>query len=219
MSKQLSDLQSRVLAVLAGIDPPWTLTGGAALAGFHLGHRITRDLDLFWHGRESIAEVRREVIARLRSAGLDVAEIRSLDSFSALRISSDLESVIVDLVAEPVATVDTPLPIDHKGVTILVDTAHEILVNKLCALLHRSEPRDLVDIEALLAAGGDLSRAIADAPSKDAGFSALTLGWTLQGWQIADAARAAGFEARADELQRFRDDLLQRVAGNRPGPQ
>ena len=40
------------------------------------------------------------------------------------------------------------------GVSIAVDTKHEILVNKLCALLHRSELRDLMDIAALVAAGG-----------------------------------------------------------------
>lgn len=212
---RLSNLQARVLAVLAGIDPPWTLTGGAALAGFHLGHRPTRDLDLFWHGRSSIGEVRRDVIARLQRAGLDVSEVRSLDSFSALQVTQGGESVVVDLVAEPVANIETPLRIEHMGVTILVDTAHEILVNKLCALLHRSELRDLVDIEALLAAGGDLGRALAEAPTKDGGFSALTLGWTLQGWQVADAARAAGLESRAAELQGFRDELLRRVAGER----
>jgi hypothetical protein len=82
--------------------------------------------------------------------------------------------------------------------------------------LHRSELRDLVDIEALLAAGGDLDRALADAPAKDGGFSALTLGWTLSGWRIADAARAAGLESRAAELERFRVDLLRRVTGERP---
>jgi hypothetical protein len=31
----------------AGLQPPWTLTGGGALAGFHTKHRETRDLDLF----------------------------------------------------------------------------------------------------------------------------------------------------------------------------
>lgn len=213
--KRLSGLQARILAALAGIDPPWTLTGGAALAGFHLGHRATRDLDLFWHGRDSIGEVRREVVARLRAAGFEVTELRTMDSFSALQVTQGDQSVVVDLVAEPVASVEAPQRVEHMGVAILVDTAHEILVNKLCALLHRSELRDLVDIQALLAAGGDLARALAEAPTKDGGFSALTLGWTLKGWRVADAARAAGLESRAAKLEGFRDELLRRVAGER----
>lgn len=98
---------------------------------------------------------------------------------------------------------------------ILVDTAHQVLVNKLCALLHRSELRYLIDIEALLAKGGDLDRALADAPLKDGGFSALTLGWTLQGWKVAEVARDAGLP-QAAEIEQFRDDLLARVTGGRP---
>jgi hypothetical protein len=83
-------------------------------------------------------------------------------------------------------------------------------------LLHRSELRDLIDIEALLDIGGDLDRALADAPTKDGGFSALTLGWSLQGWQVAEVARAAGLESRALELEQFRNDLLVRITGERP---
>ncbi len=214
--QRLSELQLRVLATLAGIDPPWTLTGGAALAGFHLGHRTTRDLDLFWHGRESIADVRQEVAARLRADGLEVTDLRTTAAFCALQVRHGAESVVVDLVAEPVPSIEAPQKIVHRGVTILVDTAHEVLVNKLCALLHRSELRDLVDIEALLANGANLERALADAPAKDGGFSALTLGWTLSGWKIADAARAAGMEARAGSLEQFRDELLKKAAGDRP---
>lgn len=214
--KRLSELQSQLLAALAGMDPPWTLTGGAALAGFHLGHRTTRDLDLFWHGCDSIAEVRREAVARLRSAGFEVSPLRTMAAFSAINVTHAGESVVVDLVAEPVASIEPPQLTEHRGVKILVDTAHEVLVNKLCALLHRSELRDLVDIKALLDVGGDLDRAISDAPTKDGGFSGLTLGWTMKSWQIADAARAAGLESHAHELEQFRDELLVRVTGKQP---
>ncbi len=145
MSLRLSTLQSRVLAKLAGIEPPWTLTGGAALAGFHLGHRTTRDLDLFWHGKQSVAEVRREVVARLQADGLEVVELRSTPAFCALQVRDGQQSVVVDLVAEPVATIEPPELRNLGGVSIAIDTRHEILVNKLCALLHRSEVRDLLD--------------------------------------------------------------------------
>ncbi len=43
---RLTPLQHRILAVLADLDPPWTLTGGGALVGVHLGHRETRDLQV-----------------------------------------------------------------------------------------------------------------------------------------------------------------------------
>lgn len=214
---QLSDLQSRVLIVLAGIEPPWTLSGGAALVGFHLGHRTTRDLDLFWHGRDSIADVRREVMARLRAAGFEIVEVRTTDTFTTLQVIRDGQAVVVDLVAEPVPTIEPARFASIGAVRILVDTPHEVLVNKLCALLHRSELRDLVDIHALVANGGDLDRALIDAPTKDGGFSPLTLGWVLDAWPVAQIARDAGLASQAEELERFRDELLARVAGRPRG--
>lgn len=216
MSKRLSPLQARVLHRLAGMQPPWTLTGGAALAGFHLGHRSTRDLDLFWHGQGTVVEVRREVVARLAADGLEVVELRSTPSFCSLQVRDGAHSVVVDLVAEPVATIEPPVQEQVDGVSIAVDSRHEILVNKLCALLHRSEVRDLFDIAALVAAGGDLDRALSDAPRKDGGFSALTLGWSLSNWQIADAVRVSGLQAHIDEIEAFRRVLLERAAGPRP---
>ena len=104
------------------------------------------------------------------------------------------------------------LGVDIGSARILVDTPHEVLVNKLCALLHRSELRDLVDIHAQIEKGGDLDRALVDAPKKDGGFSPLTLGWVLGAWPVADAARSAGLASMAEELVRFRDELLARVA-------
>jgi hypothetical protein len=47
-NSRLTPLQQKILVCPAQMDPPWTLVGGAALAGFHLHHRTTRDLDLFW---------------------------------------------------------------------------------------------------------------------------------------------------------------------------
>lgn len=205
-----------MLALLAGIEPSWTLTGGAALAGFHLGHRVTRDLDLIWHGARSISAMRREVLARLEADGLTVEALRTTESFCSLLVRDLRESVVVDLVAEPVPTIERPVTERIDGVEIAVDSKHEILVNKLCALLHRSEVRDLLDIAALVAAGGDLERAMLDAPRKDGGFSALTLGWSLSNWKVADAARAAGMAERIDELEGCLQRLLRVAAGERP---
>lgn len=54
---RLSALQRHILRVLASMDPRWTLTGGGALAGLYLGHRETRDLDLFWHGLSALPDL------------------------------------------------------------------------------------------------------------------------------------------------------------------
>ena len=64
---KLTALQWKILEALATIEPAFTLTGGAALAGVHLGHRTTRDLDLFWRQRDQLGDLVEKVRARLPS--------------------------------------------------------------------------------------------------------------------------------------------------------
>lgn len=171
MQDRLTPLQRRVLQVLASVRPPWTLTGGAALAGVHTGHRATRDLDLFW------------------------------------------QAVVLDLVADPAPLAEPPVTVSLEGVEIQVDTKHQILVNKLCAVLSRSELRDLSDVEALLAVGGDLPRALSDAGRHDGGFSPLNLAWVLREFPVEALAKAEGMAAEAAQaLETFRASFAERVA-------
>jgi hypothetical protein len=202
-------LQERVLELLADVEPGWTWTGGAALAGVHLGHRSTRDLDLFWRDCSELGDVHKVVASRLKSANLDVDVLQSAVAFHRLRVSNPLGSVVVDLVADPVGAIEDPVSANLKGVTIHLDSMHEILVNKLCTLLSRSELRDLIDVRELLARGGDLDRALADAPRKDGGFSPLTLAWLLRDLPVESVARAQG--ESGDDLAEFRDKLVERL--------
>ncbi len=84
-----------------------------------------------------------------------------------------------------------PGPLPPPGwATLLVDTHHETLVNKLCALLGSLKIMDLVGVAPVLEASGDLTRALRDAPRKDAGFSAPTLARALSGPTMADLSGA-----------------------------
>jgi hypothetical protein len=215
---KLSPLQERVLRQLADVEPPWTLTGGAALAGFHTHHRETRDLDLFFRSQASLGSVIASIRERLERDGLDVAVLRTSPTFSQLEVRDDSGSVVVDLVADPTPIAEPPQATQISGTTILVDTPHQLLVNKLCALLSRSELRDLVDVRELLDRGGDLQRAFEDCPKQDAGFSPLTFGWSMRGLRIDRLATALGWPRHEIEaLERFRDELVERVVeGSKP---
>ncbi len=209
---RLTPLQWRILRALASLQPGWTLTGGAALAGFHLKHRATRGLDLFWRGRVDLGTIPRTVEAVLKKEDLVVHVLQTSPAFTRLNASEGGEACLVDLVAEPAAAIETPLTVPLSGSAIVVDTLYEILVTKLCTLLSRAELRDLVDVQALLAAGGDLDRALADAPRKDAGFSPLTLSWVLKGTPVRPMAKVLGLERQEiDALEQFRDSLIQRL--------
>lgn len=209
---KLSPLQRRVLRVLAGLTPPWTLTGGGALAGVHLGHRVTRDLDLFWRSRGALGSLVSDTVALLRADGLEVEALRTTPAFGELRVSDGADTCIVDLVAEPFAPIAAPDRALIEGTAIAVDSRHEILASKLATLLERSEPRDLVDVKALLDAGEDLRAALRDAPQKDSGFSPLTLAWVLKGTDQRPALKALGWSAAGiEELLEFRNWLIDRL--------
>lgn len=209
---RLTALQESVLVVLCGLTPAWTLTGGGALVGFYTLHRETRDLDLFFRGERSLGTLVAEAKQRIEAAGLAVVVLRTTPTFSQLEARNDTEVVIVHLVADPTPVAEAPRTASIGGVDILVETPHQLLVNKLCALLGRSELRDLVDVGALLAAGEDLVRALHDCPQQDAGFSPLTLAWCLQGLEIGRLAAALGWAApEVSAIERFRDELVARV--------
>jgi hypothetical protein len=200
--------QVEILRALARIIPRWRLFGGAALAGFYTRHRGTRDLDLLWE-RSDLASVGDQVERRLAEAGMAVEVIQRAPAFRRFRVKHDEEIVVLDLVAEPMQMVDAPLEQTVGGERILVDSPHEILVSKLTALLGRSELRDLEDVQVLLAAGGDLKRAIADAPRKDAGFSPATLAWLLEQFPVEHLGRALQREpGDIEALKTFRERLV-----------
>lgn len=215
----LSPVQRAVLRGLATLEPRWTLTGGGALAGFHLGHRGTRDVDLFFRGRDALGDLPAEAERTLRALGMEVHRLVTAPAFVQFRVVRGDATVVVDLVADPVAPIEAPRVASVEGTPIQIDSLHEILVNKLCALLGRAELRDLVDVTAILAAGGDLERAAADAPRKDGGFSAVTLAWLLSRYPAARLARAYGMDADAAEQMRGAlESRLVELARREAGP-
>ena len=132
--------------------------------------------------------------------------------FGELRVSDRDDVCIVDLVAEPFASLDRPQRRTIDDAVIAVDSMHEILVAKLTALLGRTELRDLVDVQALVDAGTDLIAALRDAPKKGAGFSAMTLAWVLHAFNPEPLGRALGWsEAQVAGVEAFRTQLIDRL--------
>ncbi len=213
----LSALQERILALLAGLEPPFVLVGGAALSGFYFGHRSTRDLDLFWRGRPLLGELPEQVERRLTAEGLGVVTLQTAPQFHRFSVQLAPDICVLDLVAEPAPSSDPPIRVAIGGSTIWVDSLEALLAQKLCALLGRSEPRDLDDVSRLLEAGTRLEAALARAPAIDGGFSPLTLAWSLERWPLRSVAAAAGYDGTAAErLEQVRRELIARLTGAAP---
>jgi hypothetical protein len=156
-----------------------------------------------------------DAVGALRADGLEAQTLRTAPTYAELRVTDGADTCIVDLVAEPFGPLAPPDSVQIENVAIAVDSRREILASKLATLLERSEPRDLVDVKALLDAGADLEDGLRDAPQKDAGFSPLTLAWVLRDYDPRPAVKALGWsDVRAEELLRFRQWLIDRLTAS-----
>jgi Nucleotidyl transferase AbiEii toxin, Type IV TA system len=118
------------------------------------------------------------------------------------------EAIVIDLVRERVAQVKAEKLLFGE---IRVDPPEEILANKLCALLSRSEIRDLVDVRALELLGYQIEDALPAAHQKDRGLTAAQLGWVLSQIELGDDLIPPGNISRA-ELQNYLAALITRLA-------
>ncbi len=206
--KGLTELQSEILRRFFARREDFFLTGGAALVGFYLGHRETHDLDLFTEGTplDEGERTLREIASELE---LEIESVRRHPAFHRflVRRRQDAESLVVDLVRD-----DVPQLAPKRIVGgIRIDSAEEIMANKLCTLLSRVEVRDLVDVMALQQSGLDPIAAVRSAAHKDAGVTPSQLAWVLSSFPIPEDKALPG-EVSPDALRAFRDDLIRRLA-------
>lgn len=209
MEDRLTPLQRAILDAFFEHAPSYFLTGGAALAGYHLGHRTTHDLDLFVTEErldEGVMALR--VVAERLGATLESLRTSPHQRRYLVRLGD--EAVVVDLVFDP-----TPQSGPKQAVgRVRVDGRDEIFANKLCALLSRAELRDLVDVMFLERSGCDLHEGLAAAMRKDGGLTPGQLAWVLSEVAIGEDAIVPGDVSPA-ELREYLGHLgarLERLA-------
>jgi len=200
----LDRFQRQLLEAFFRREQRFFLTGGAALAGFHLGHRKTHDLDLFTvegaleEGVSTLGEVASHLGAALEA-------LRTAPDFRRFLVRRGSESVVVDLVLDRAPQLADKL----RFGSIRVDSPEEILANKLCALLSRAELRDLVDVRALEHAGYRVEDSLDPASQKDGGLTPGQLAWVLSEIRIGDDAEPPGVSV--PELREYLEDLAGRL--------
>ncbi len=203
---KLTPLQQDVLNAFFAIETRFFLTGGAALAGFYLQHRETHDLDLF-----AVDDILDEGVALLnqvaRQLQSSLESIRTSPDFRRFLLRRGSDAIVIDLVRERV-----PQICGEKAVIrgIRIDRPEEILANKLCTLLSRSEVRDLVDVRALESAGYSVESALPTAMQKDGGLTPAQLAWILRQIHIDDQLIPPG-DVSAGQLRAYLHDLIARL--------
>jgi hypothetical protein len=212
----LSPFQRQVLEAFFAQENRFFLSGGGALAGFHLGHRRTEDLDLFTIS-DALDDGDRALAVAAADLKATVHQIQTTADFRRRIIRRGEEAVVVDLVRDRAA--QGPNAKVNFG-AVRVDPPEEILANKLCTLLSRSELRDLVDVQALEKAGFRMEDALPLAQLKDAGLTPASLGWVLSqinldrlpdGKVIVDGGPETDAMPSRAELQLFLADLSRRL--------
>lgn len=177
------------------------------MAGFYLGHRETFDLDLFTL-MDVIEEGASAVAATAREIGAGLEAIQTSPDFRRYVLTLEPEAIVIDLIRERVVQIVPEKPMIGN---ISIDPPEEILANKLCALLGRSEIRDLVDVRALEISGYSLESALAAAASKDSGLTPAQLSWVLSQITLSDDLVPPG-GISVEELRLFLKGLITRLS-------
>ena len=188
------------------VRAPFHLAGGAALAGVHLRHRLSRDADLIFHDRLTHREAVTLLPDMAVEAGVAIRVVRDAGTFVRGVLTGLDGEVDIDLVFEPVADIHGPDVVEG----VHVESFADLRANKLTCVLSRSEPRDLVDLLFLDRAGyppeADLTLALAKDGSVDPGV----LAWLLGQFPVEPLPQMLE-RLTSPELEVFRDALAERL--------
>lgn len=204
---KLTRLQVDLLDAFFRREQGFFLTGGAALAGYHLGHRRTDDLDLFALEKDAFERGRFALADAADELGATLEVRQAAPGFQRVFVARGDEGVVVDLVWERVPQLSVE-KLQVEGVRL--DPPEEILVNKLTTVASRCEVRDLVDLMLLERSGLEIEAFLAEALRKDGGCTAATLAWALSQITIPEGAEVPG-EVSAAELRDYVGELMGRL--------
>ena len=183
--KQLYPLQDQVLGLIRQVDTGFYLTGGTAASRGYLQHRFSDDLDLFVNDDPRFnLWVERLIQALTQSALWQCQVLMKEERFARLNLVSRDLQLKIEMVNDVPARVGT---VHEHPVLGRLDTAENILANKVTALLDREEPKDLADIWGFCCRMNlSLRDAITHADSKAAGVFPADLARLLCSATAAD---------------------------------
>jgi hypothetical protein len=175
----LTPLQASFLASFFATDvgQMFFLTGGTALAAYHLHHRLSVDLDLFTLDDLALREATALIPKVASDLGCRIGRARETEHFRQFLLEPEAApSLQIDLMRD-----FGPQYGQHqKYGDVIVDSVENIGANKLTAILGRTEPKDFVDLYFLLHAGQDFDDLREKAQEKDLGLQPFFLAGALR---------------------------------------
>ena len=185
---------------------PCTLAGGVALSGAYLGHRLSKDVDLFFRDRSSLRLLTDALSEAAAAAGGSIKIVQDAGTFVRAELQISSQRIDVDLAVDSTPELAPPQVID--GVEVL--SLEDLRASKLTCLLSRSEPRDLVDVLFLERAGFQAESDLELALKKDAGVDPGIMGWLLDQFPVAPLPVMLS-PLTSGDLKVYRDALSARM--------
>ena len=165
--KKLYPLQDRVLKIIRQADTNFYLTGGTAASRGYLHHRYSDDLDFFVNDDSHFELWVSRIIQALNNTWA-ITVLMKEERFARIHLEDGDIRLKIEMINDVPARVGKI--IDHP-ILGRVDSAENILANKITALFGRDEPKDLVDIWGFCFLENiSLQEAITNAQSKAAGI-------------------------------------------------
>ncbi len=136
-------IQDKFLTWWKTLDLPFYLTGGTALGRFYLNHRYSEDLDFFTNANPDyfnyITKLKTDIAKFFK---LDVEQSLFTEDFSRIFINDNNTLLKIEFVNDIPYHSSKPIKYNFG----LLDTAENILANKLTTIVGRDEPKDIFDV-------------------------------------------------------------------------
>jgi hypothetical protein len=185
---------------------PCRLSGGAALSGLHLHHRLSHDIDLFFDVQEDVRFATRAAADLAANEGGSLVLVRDGGSFVRGQLTLGKHTLDLDLAHEPSKPLQPRDIIDD----VTVDSLSDLHANKITCLLSRTEPRDLVDLFFLDKKGLTTENALPGALQKDAGIDPAILAFLLKDFPTSPLPIMIE-EFSVNDLVNYRRTLVDRL--------
>lgn len=208
----LYPFQDRVIKILNQADTEFYLTGGTASSRGYLQHRFSDDLDYFVNDDNHFGLwVERIVYALKQSKNWSCQVVMKEERFARLNLTENETFLKVEFVNDVPARVGKVV---NHPVLGRMDTAENILANKVTAVLDREEPKDFADIWGLCTIKKlSLKEAINGAQGKAIGIFPADLARVLcsveqADWQAVRWINAPSVDKFLSQVNQLGEELL-----------
>jgi hypothetical protein len=195
----------KTLDALLGFNPPWRLSGRAALWWLTIETGFVEKLGLVWRGRDTLGTLPGAICDRLGAVGLVPAHLYGHPRGLWLGVSDARSTCALQLMAEPLAPLAPASQLRLHGHFFYVESWRDIFLTILCSFCKKPNPEDAMDLHLLLRRGTPLQQGFQDALRRNPDFDPRQL-LAIAHIDIQDLP-----EETREDFRRFREELVFRI--------